>query len=595
MIPSSGPDEQMNQTELSSTSGENAEFVSIALNPQISSQLQKHPNSVLQDEPNDNDFEVAAIAKQELQEVIKEFEKDVRHSKSHQFVFSNGASKTKVIQVLQEAVGKEMETLKSSVDSLEAEWKESHGLVYDAFKKICRTLDDHKSILKVFPSQNNYASPLVGSITIIIQAAKLHSEIALNLSKSVAEISEKVATCSVIISIIRTSGTKRKLANIYARMFRFYRDTLKWYLQSRFQRFKRSFNENLLKSFEEAKKDVEDSIVELYREASVANIAMVAMIQRKFSALETELSRQRQCYEARDTLAGKRLEKMMETTWARLDLIENMIELASLKHHVPKLLAGREAIEASPHNPTDQNHCHGLSAFILDEQVPPILSKQTPWAIENDVIHKIQKWLNEEKVSKTMWISSTHSDNTGVSSASAALYAVVAAAWQAETPVLTGFCKRVHPCQRRPGMTPEQVGLISLIYSLIRQLLQFNRSGDNLMIDEKDLDALNGEASSWDAAIKIVRVLLQDTPIVTFCAIENLNNLEFGNGRNWCNQLVEVLKKRQLESGSSFNILFSTSGQSFVLSQYITARERYAAPKTAKDPGNIGRGASIQL
>ena len=50
------------------------------------------------------------------------------------------------------------------------------GKVFAAFKKICSTLDDHKSILKVFPSQNNYTSPLVGSVTILMKVRTCYKE-----------------------------------------------------------------------------------------------------------------------------------------------------------------------------------------------------------------------------------------------------------------------------------------------------------------------------------------------------------------------------------------------------------------------------------
>lgn len=118
------------------------------------------------------DFEVANIAREQLQEIIDKFNGDLKPSTWQQLGFSHKPTKTKVAEALSQSVDGDISDLKRFVDNLEAEWKEKHGPVYLAFRKICSTLDDHKSVLKVFPSQNNYASPLVGSVTILLKVGK---------------------------------------------------------------------------------------------------------------------------------------------------------------------------------------------------------------------------------------------------------------------------------------------------------------------------------------------------------------------------------------------------------------------------------------
>ena len=149
------------------------------------------------------------------------------------------------------------------------------------------------------------------------------------LSRSVAEISDKVATCSNVITIVKTSRARRKLADIYATMFRFYQNAIEWYLQSKFGRFIRSFNENLVKQFEETKKELEDSIGELYREAAIANTAMITMINGKVHSLEAEVRRQRHNFEIQDAVAGQRMQKMMQVTWTGVNQLERMIQSAT--------------------------------------------------------------------------------------------------------------------------------------------------------------------------------------------------------------------------------------------------------------------------
>jgi len=70
-----------------------------------------------------------------------------------------------------------------------------------------------------------------------------------------------------------------------------------------------------------------------------------------------------------------------------------------------------------------------------------------------------------------MWISSPYEPGAAVSESQAVASAVVAAAWQAESPIINVFCKRPRCDQLRSNLSFEQAGLISLVYCLIHQLL----------------------------------------------------------------------------------------------------------------------------
>jgi hypothetical protein len=68
-------------------------------------------------------------------------------------------------------------------------------------------------------------------------------------------------------------------------------------------------------------------------------------------------------------------------------------------------------------------------------------------------------------------------------------------------------------------MNYEQIGLISLVYSFIRQLLQFSNIFDEFEINEDVSSELNGVVSSWEPGLRCLRRLLDRTPVVTFCVI----------------------------------------------------------------------------
>ncbi|OAK94708.1 hypothetical protein IQ06DRAFT_381858 [Phaeosphaeriaceae sp. SRC1lsM3a] len=521
------------------------------------------------------EFEVVDIAKEQLCQIIARFDADAKPSFWPMMGSSRKSTTNKVAEVLRDSTSTDFDKLKNSVENLEVDWKNRHGPVFAAFKKLCSTLDDHRSILKVFPSQNNYASPLVGSVTILMKAAKSHTEISLKLSTSIAEISEKVATCSNIIAIVKTARARRKLARIYARMFEFYGSALNWYLQSSFGRFMRSFNENLVKEFEEAKKDLEADINELYREVAIANTAIVAMVSGRVMRLEAELCQQRRNYETRDMLAGQRMERMMQETWTNVEQLQKMITSAVSSKHEEIV---QNSIEGSSDNGFTQNSQHNLDAFIIDSERPSFSNRAHLWVSEKDVIHKLRTWMADNSRSRTLWISSPYEPGIAVPSCRAAVMTAIATAWQAEAPIISHSCSRPSTKHLRLGMNVEQIGLISLVYSFIRQLLQFNNIVDDIETNNDGYNTLSGDVTSWEPGLSCLRRLLNKTPVVTFCVIENLNELESNQGRVWCKELLDVLKERQQQTGVFFNILYSTAGQSLVLPAYVSSGDRHLTP-----------------
>jgi hypothetical protein len=349
---------------------------------------------------------------------------------------------------------------------------------------------------------------------------------------------------------------------------------LHWYLQSSFGRFMRSFNENLVQQFEDAKKDLEVDVNELYREVAIANTAIVAMVNGRVMSLEAELRQQRRNYETRDMLAGQRMEKMMQATWTNVEQLQHMISSANLTKPAE---TEQNVIAGSSGNGLMQSVQHNLDAFIINSERPTFSDQAHLWVSEKDIIHKLRAWMIDNSRSRTLWISSPYEPGVAVPSCRAAVMAAIAAAWQAEAPIISHYCNRPLRKQLRPGMNYEQIGLISLVYSFIRQLLQFGNIVDEIKTNEDVSSALNGEVSSWGPSLRYLGRLLNKTPVVTFCVIESLNDLESNQGRVWCKQMLDVLKERQQQAGVAFNILYSTAGQSLVLPAYVSSRDRHIA------------------
>ncbi|RYC65181.1 hypothetical protein CHU98_g1062 [Xylaria longipes] len=508
---------------------------------------------LLYEDPEDGsalpqDFDVAELAREALRRMVNEFNDNAKPSVLQLVGISPRSAKTKATEVLGDAVH-DFHELKASVEKLEKNWKENHG-----------------------------------------PAAKNHSDIAETLSKSVANISDKVATCSSLIIVIKTRRLRKRLANIYARMFQFYRDAIKWYLQSKLSRIFSSFNENLKKGCTDAMNDLEDCIKELYREASVGSAAMIAMLNSNYSELKAELQRQRRSYEQHDTLAGHRMFVLMEASWMNSKSSNETIAPAKLGRLAVDLTHNIEEVASSGITRAEaRTYGDAIKAFIIGDEGSGLSSARGgSWVAEDGVLLRLRTWMLENVEPSTLWISSP-SDVVGITSARAAALAVVASAWQAETPLISHFCQRLQPNKVRPGMSIEQVGLIGVVYSLIHQLLQFSEDMEELNVSVESLAALDGRSESWGASLEVLGALLDHTPQQMYCVVDGVNDLEFGNGKEWCRQFLDVLFARQRRVGTIFNILLTTAGQSRVLPSFVQVKDRHLATKRAMELARFGR------
>ncbi|KAL2694964.1 hypothetical protein Neosp_001553 [[Neocosmospora] mangrovei] len=459
-------------------------------------------------ENSPKDFQIAEIARVALQETIDKLTESAKPSMMQRIGISAKSTKTKTIEVLTDAVQGDFESLKASIDNLEKEWKAKHG-----------------------------------------RAAKTHGDIAETLSKAITRISEKVTTCSGFLEIIRTPRMRAKLADIYARMFQFYQDAIEWYLASRVSRAFQSFNENLSKKFPDALKEIDDYIHDLVVEAQVSSTAMQAVNTRDTALIKTELARLRRSYLTQDPGAGHRMREVFAATLKENRFLRQVVQAAAPPLMIEPPLRIQDVTEAGISRTQARTYGPALEPFIIGDEGPRLFGAGYFWCAEEDVIPKLRTWMAEDTISRTLWVSSP-GDPGEMTSGRAAALSVVAAAWQAESPLISHFCQRPRQHQLRAGMTMEQVGLIGLVYSLIHQLLQFSEADDQLDVSEASLAALKGGAESWAESLDVLRALLDRTPLLMFCVIDNLDDLEWGSGREWCRQLWNVLHTRQQQQGN---------------------------------------------
>lgn len=155
-----------------------------------------------------------------------------------------------------------------------------------------------------------------------------------------------------------------------------------------------------------------------------------------------------------------------------------------------------------------------------------------------------------------------------------AVLSVISLAVQANAPFISYICQRPYRTLINVSQDSENAGVLSVVYSLILQLLHFRPPGDKVKFDRDMLAKLRGNMLGWNKVLELLRGLLEHTPAVRYCIIHGLNELENGEGAVKCKDLLNVLFANAHRPESPFSMLFTTSGASEMLNSVIDYKDR---------------------
>ena len=150
----------------------------------------------------------------------------------------------------------------------------------------------------------------------------------------------------------------------------------------------------------------------------------------------------------------------------------------------------------------------------------------------------------------------------------------VVSANQPEIPTISYFCESPRPRTTLPnGMTAEMYGLVSLTYSLIRQLIELLPSSMSYPknLREQRFNELRGGLDTYGDAIAMLGELLDLSPPMIFCVIDGLERLDDSSAEQYVTAFVDTFhghRKYGLVSQASdraLKVLFTTAGRSRTL------------------------------
>jgi hypothetical protein len=430
----------------------------------------------------------------------------------------------------------------------------------------------------MFPSQNNYASALCGGLSFIVSAAVNHDEIADTISETVTQITQKAARAAKALFLVPTKAMRELFSELYAQVFEFYSDAIEWYMQSKFSRLFKSFNEKIKDRYDRAAIKIEATLTEIFRELDVAKFAL-AKIQLSAQERTDDMLRQRQQTFDAFTIgcAGRNAQHLL-LGWHKSICIEKSVDGSMQqedKHGLPREIETSSNDTELLDRPAARNVASSIKTHVVGREGQDLFGDGKYWLPEVDVSTRLHEFIGQNSRSATLWVSGPFAGRQEMPNSRVAAMHLFLAAWQAEMPLISHFCERPRASTLPKHGMVEEAGLIGLLYSLIYQLLQFEFGDDPFRIPRTELEKLDGSDQSWEQAIDIFSKLLEATPHLSLCVIDGLNELAYStSSANWCATLLQVIHKHQAQSLGTFKLLLSTQGNSRVLQDHISVSDR---------------------
>ncbi|KAJ5553328.1 hypothetical protein N7494_002706 [Penicillium frequentans] len=539
----------------------------------------------------ESSFTDVELSRQKLISKCDEFfrsvrEKEDRKSPRFKLFKQNSSSEQKLAQLIENGGELTVDRVTDLTTQLNSDWEKSNGKVATNFMKICQKLEGHKQIFQCFPSGNIYTSALCGAVTMIVQASVNHKDIAESLSTYVAELSETIVVCKEWLDIFQKSAMQARLSKIYEQYFDFFITVATWYLRPRLGKWLDAFNSEFRVKYESAAKEIKRQIQLVTDQGQIESAREIKNIGDWIPGLEERIVSEirRQIYPAGVNMRHVLLE--MARNGEFINAIQPRQRQASVflgTTEASNLLSDKSNAENVIDYSTSMNRaeaeqlCERLQSYIDQVGGSDGIRLATQYGrivAGRDIILKLSRWSAATSSDDLiLWIESPYELGPQTSAHLISL-GVILTAIRAQAPFISYICQRPR-LGTATGLTRDggEAGVLAMVYSFIRQLLQFQPPDDDLHLQPDILDQLLQPADRWTPALDLLRYLLENTPNLRYCIISGINLIE-SDCLDRCKEVLALLFAQARKAEPLFRVLLTTSGKSKVLSDTVSPESK---------------------
>jgi hypothetical protein len=217
--------------------------------------------------------------------------------------------------------------------------------------------------------------------------------------------------------------------------------------------------------------------------------------------------------------------------------------------------------------------------IIYDQFVFDLLNKPPALAVSNAMFDRLRELVIANS-SKMLWIAGSY-ERQYPSKMSSVASSVVSLLAQSEPLILSYFCAL--PDDPPEDQSKEEAGILSMVYSLLRQLIlslqsSFETSKD---LSETRFKSLDGTMETWTEALELLKDLGSISSPYIICVIDGVGQLDYGAGESALADFLDVVHdlmagenvEQEQDSSHVFKVLFTTAGRSTTLCRRLENEE----------------------
>ncbi|KAJ4410999.1 hypothetical protein N0V82_009103 [Gnomoniopsis sp. IMI 355080] len=410
-----------------------------------------------------------------------------------------------------------------------------------------------------------------------------------SLAEGLCAISERVDEAGRDLSLSRTDEMKRVVADLYEHIFLFLNGVMDWILQKSFRRLLDSFADDFNDRFQSeiSKIDKKAERVRIFAsQSSRAEVRVTRLVTEELSRdVRLGLDGQ-QRFEAEWMLHAERMEKqaskVAENTRLQVDHMRLLSEAVKVLLHADavKWLTSQTASKPAPsldHPSTATGFIATIEDLVMNSRHLEDFFSRDRVRMPADVfgitslgqepVMRIQEW-SQGLGSRLLWLEGPvleldefENPLTGFASK------FIHLAENYHLSVVSYFCELPRHVTEKHG--PEQSAAISLLYALLRQMIENLPPCLETTVDfsEERFSGLDGTMKTWSEATALFRDVLSVVSGTVFCVIDGLHWLDSRSTDAPLADLLQVLRNDHLR------ILFTTTGRSGCLLEDLGREE----------------------